>query len=113
MGCGPRGAPVARGWGRVPGVGPVALVPAPYVRKPLSLVGKMRHVYRAQGPAGVLARLAAKPRGSHAPLPHDTNGGGGGGVEPHPFSHFPDPDCLATPPALEPDLGAVAGSPIL
>src|SRR5207247_9431832 len=113
LSCGDLGDAVARELGRVPGVGRVALVTAPYVRKPLSLVGKMRHVYRAQGPTGLLAVLAAKLRGTHAPPPHDTNGGVASGVERHHFSDFHDPDCLATLRAFAPDLGVVAGTYIL
>ena len=113
LSCGDLGDAVARELGRVPGVGRVALVTAPYARKPLSLVGKMRHVYRAQGPTGLLAVLAAKLRGTHAPPPHDTNGGVASGVERHHFSDFHDPDCLATLRAFAPDLGVVAGTYIL
>lgn len=113
LSCGDLGDAVARALGRAPGVGRVALVTAPYVRPPLSLVGKIRDVYRTQGPAGLLAVLAAKLRGTHAPPPHPTDGGGAGAVERHHFRNFHDPDCRATLRAFAPDLGVVAGTYIL
>jgi len=113
LSCGDLGAAVAREIGRVPGVGSVALVTAPYVRQPLSLVGKIRHVYRTQGTAGLVAVLAARIRGGHAPPPQNTNGAVESGVERHHFPDFHDPDCLAALRAFEPDLGVVAGTYIL
>ena len=113
LSCGDLGDAVARELARVPGVGRVALVTAPYVRKPLSLVGKIRHVSRTQGPGRLFAVLAAKLLGSQASSPQPGIGGAEPGVEHHHVPDFHDPACLATLRAFEPDLGVVAGTYIL
>jgi len=113
LSCGDLGDEVARELGRAPGVARVTCVTAPYTRTPLSLVGRVRHVYRTQGPAGLLAVLAAKLRGSDRPPPDHAGGGGAGAIERHHFPDFHHPDCLATLRALQPDLGVVAGTYML
>ncbi len=113
LSCGDLGDAVARALGRVSGVGRVVLVTAPYVRKPLSLAGKVRNVYRTQGPGGLFAVLAAKLGGSREPSPQPGSGGAESGVEHHHFSDLHDPACLATLRTFEPDLGVVAGTYIL
>lgn len=113
LSCGDLGDAVARELDHVPGVERVALLTAPYVRRPLSLVGKIRQVYRTQGPAGLFAVLAAKLWSTHAPPSQNTDRGDAGAVERHHFRDFHDPDCLATLRAFEPDLGVVAGTYIL
>lgn len=112
LSCGDLGDAVARELGGAAGVERVTLVTAPYVRKPLRLVGKIHQVYRTQGPAGLFAVLAAKLRGTHAAPPQDAVGSIGA-AERHHFPDFHDSDCLATLRAFEPDLGVVAGTYIL
>jgi folate-dependent phosphoribosylglycinamide formyltransferase PurN len=113
LSCGDLGDAVAQALSRVPGVGPVALVTAPYVRKRLSLMGKIRHIYHAQGPLGLLGVLVAKVRHTPVPSPEHTAAEVASDVERHHFSDFHDPACLATLRAFAPDLGVVAGTYIL
>ena len=118
LSCGDLGAAVARELVRLPGVAAVTLATAPYSRTHLSVMGKIRRVYRTQGLPGLLGVAAARlrPRRARplsdraAPPPSDPLPPG---VERH---HFPDlhhPQCLETLRRFAPDLGVVAGTYIL
>jgi methionyl-tRNA formyltransferase len=113
LSCGDLGEAVARELGRVPGVERVALVTAPYLRKGLSLNGKIRQIYRAQGPWGLLSVLVAKLRHTPALPPDKSATDLPSDVERHHYADLHDPECLATLRAFAPDLGVVAGTYIL
>jgi len=113
LSCGDLGAVVARALSHEPAVAAVALVTAPYARKRLSLIGKVRHVLRTQGPAGLFVVVAAKLRRRR---PHPAPDGGppvAADVERYHVRDFHDPECLAILRRLAPDLGVVAGTYVL
>lgn len=114
LSCGDLGDAVAEAVRRVPGVASVALVTAPYVRTPKTLIEKIRVVHRTQGVAGLFAVLLAKLRNVAAPPPPAAPSQRlESGVDHHHFTDFHDPDCLATLRRLAPDLGVLAGTYIL
>ncbi|MBA4159830.1 MAG: hypothetical protein H0X65_20530 [Gemmatimonadetes bacterium] len=116
--CGDLGVEVARALSALSRVRSVALITAPYVHRRLSLVGRIRQVYRMQGPLGLMMVLAGKLL---RPLRNDTEPESilapsdllPPSVHYFHFDNFHDPDCLLTLEALQPDLGVIAGTYIL
>jgi folate-dependent phosphoribosylglycinamide formyltransferase PurN len=118
LSCGQLGCEVAERLRITPGVRAVTLITAPYRQRRLSMLGKLRHVYRMQGGLG-LARVVAdkltRPlRGRrdddatdvsttvlHPSIPHQH------------FADFHDPACILALRQLEPDLGVIAGTYVL
>ena len=116
LGCGELGVRVAATLASTPGVERVSLVTAPYRagKPPRTLKQKLRHVWRTQGPAGLLRVLAGKlwgatPTGS-PPTPVVSLPDG---VERIRVSDFHAAEALDAMRALAPDLGVVAGTYIL
>ncbi len=114
LSCGDLGAQVARALADTPGVAHVTLVTAPWRRRSLSLAGKVRAVYRAQGLAGFPKVLAAKLRRPddgirREPAPPDLPPC----VHAIHVADFHAPEALAAIARAEPDLGVVAGTYIL
>ena len=60
--CGDLGAEVAERLKAVPGVSRVSLVTAPYRQPRRTFAGKIRHVWRTQGPAGFAQLLGSRLR---------------------------------------------------
>ncbi|CAN5822600.1 hypothetical protein BH23GEM7_BH23GEM7_03950 [soil metagenome] len=116
--CGDLGIEVVRRLSTVETVRSVALITAPYAHRRLSLIGRIRQVYRMQGALGLVRVLIDKllrPLGRQSEPP----GILGSSVALPPsvhyfhFDNFHDPDCLRTLEELQPDLGVIAGTYIL
>jgi methionyl-tRNA formyltransferase len=124
LSCGDLGREVANALIDIPEVREVCLVTAPYRRRPLGLVGKVRHVWRTQGPAGFASIAADKVRrafadGTHADGTHNGTGGSHTGpaltptVEHLHVADFHEENCRTALRERAPDLGVLAGTYIL
>jgi len=119
LSCGDLGREVANALIGIPEVSNVCLVTAPYRRRPLGLVGKVRHVWRTQGPAGFASIAADKVRRALADGTHDGTGAPPAGpaltaqVEHLHVADFHDETCRTALRERAPDLGVLAGTYIL
>lgn len=114
--CSDLGVEVSNGLRSVPGVQSVSLITAPYRRKQLTLVGKIRHVHRTQGWWGLASVVA------HKLLPFlsrekdwdpDLAFQLDPSIQHFYFGDFHDSACLEAIRKLRPDLGVIAGTYIL
>ena len=110
--CGDLGIDVAESLRAVPGISRVSLVTAPYRQPRRTLIGKIRHVWRTQGPVGLFRVVGARlrPRRDADDPPQRS-------VDPaithvH-VSDFAAPDARDRIGSLQADLGVVAGTYIL
>jgi folate-dependent phosphoribosylglycinamide formyltransferase PurN len=112
--CGALGIEVANRLQALADVSHVTLITSPWRQPRRSLFGKIRHIYRTQGPLGFVAVAAAKlglrrqqaPVGDAQPLLSK-------GVEQLVFDDFHSEQCRAAIAARRPDLGVLAGTYIL
>jgi methionyl-tRNA formyltransferase len=118
LSCGDLGSEVASALRALARVRRVTLITAPYRRTALSTRGKIRQVYRTQGPWGLVRVLASKlaspfrrqpapEQSAAASRPDDP------AITHLHFANFHDQECIAALRALEPDLGVIAGTYIL
>src|SRR5438093_2959716 len=110
--CGDLGGEVAERLNAVPGVSHVSLVTAPYRQPRRTLAGKIRHVWRTQGPVGFGRILAARLRART-----ESEDGSQRRLDPaitqlH-VVEFDAPDAIAQIRSLRADLGVVAGTYVL
>lgn len=115
--CGDLGAEVANALRGMACVREVTLITAPFKRKQLSLTGKIRHVYRTQGPLGLVSVVTDKlwgifDKGTEVGEPAQV-GSLDRAIKRHHFRDFHDKDCLEFLRDLQPDLGVIAGTYIL
>jgi folate-dependent phosphoribosylglycinamide formyltransferase PurN len=112
LSCGDLGAEVAERLNTVHGVSRVCLVTAPYRQPHRTLAGKIRHVWRTQGPIG-FARILGSRFGSRGA----TGDASERRLDPSiPQLHVVDfhaPEAIAEIAALGADLGVLAGTYIL
>ncbi|HEX6534664.1 MAG TPA: formyltransferase family protein [Gemmatimonadaceae bacterium] len=116
LSCGALGAEVAARLVECPEVRDVVLVTAPYRTRVRSFRGKLRHVWRTQGPAGLAGVAAAKLRralGAPDAVAEEPPLEPPPGVEHLRVPDFHDPGAIAALRARAPDLGVLAGTYIL
>jgi methionyl-tRNA formyltransferase len=121
LSCGDLGIEVSNRLARLPEVRSVMLVTAPYRRRALTLTGKIRHVWRTQGPRGLPSVAAEKLRTA---LGRGNTAGEGPaadappvvldeGIERLQVPDFHVESCRAAIRERAPDLGVIAGTYIL
>lgn len=115
--CGDLGCEVANALSAIPEVRGVCLVIAPY-RRPVGIVGKVRQVWRTQGPAGFASIAADKVRRAISGAAYDGDETVAASrvapaVETLHVSDFHDEECRAALRERAPDLGVLAGTYIL
>ena len=110
--CGRLGAEVAARCAELDMVTSVSVAWCPWRSRKLSLIGKIRHVYRRQGPTGLFRVAWSKIAGS--PETREIHGSEAiQGVVTASFADFHDAACVDFIRAQQPDLGVVVGTYIL
>lgn len=112
LACGDLGAEVAARLSHVPGVARVSLVTAPYRQPHRTLTGKIKHVWRTQGPAGFVRILASRLGARGAPE-QATDPRLDPRISQLHVTDFHAPHAVAQIAALAADLGVIAGTYIL
>jgi folate-dependent phosphoribosylglycinamide formyltransferase PurN len=113
LSCGALGVDVANRLQALPQVSQVTLIMSPWRQVRRSVLGKLRHIYRMQGPTGFLSVAAAKlGLAREAPQP-GVMPTLAAGIEQLEFEDFHSRECHAAILDRRPDLGVLAGTYIL
>src|SRR5438876_1020990 len=111
--CGDLGFQVAERLVTVPGVARVTLVTSPYRQPKRTLGGKVKYVWRTQGPIGLVRIFVTKLTRSRRATSPDAERKLPEALRVLQVEDFHAPGALTQVRALAPDLGVVAGTYIL